>query len=95
MRNFPPASPVGRPMSVENPTVLQILMVWRDHKWVVSRNTEEVGAYAYRTHAIDKARTLAAEAKALGIECYMLVRDEAGAWQERNCPRPRDNDGGA
>lgn len=80
-------------MTVDNPTVLQILMVWRDRKWVVSRNAEEVGAYAYRTHAIDMARTLAAEAKALGIACYMLVRDETGEWQERNCPRPREDDG--
>jgi hypothetical protein len=78
-------------MTVENPTVMQILVAWRGNKWVVARNAVQVGAYAYRTHAIDMARTLAAEARQLGVPCYMLVRDEAGKWHERRCPRPRDD----
>jgi hypothetical protein len=77
-------------MTVDNPTVVQILVAWRDNKWVVARNAVQVGAYAYRTHAIDMARTLSAEAQQLGVPCYMLVRDEDGKWQERRCPRPRD-----
>jgi hypothetical protein len=77
-------------MSVENPTVVQILVAWRDNKWLVARNAVEVGAYAYRAHALDMARTLSAEARRLGVPCYMLVRDEAGKWQERRCPQPRE-----
>jgi hypothetical protein len=75
-------------MTVENPTVLQIIVAWRNNKWVLERNTVEVGAYAYRVHAIEGARRLSAEAVRLGVACYMLVRDKAGTWQERSCPRP-------
>ena len=75
-------------MDVEKPTALQILVAWRDNKWVVLRDTVQVGAYAYRTHAMERARALAAEARALGLECYMLVRERDGAWDERRCPKP-------
>jgi hypothetical protein len=82
-------------MTVENPTVMQILVAWRDNKWVVSRNAVEVGAYAYRTHALDRARQLTAEAQLLGLRCYMLLRDQAGTWQEQPCPRPARRQGRA
>lgn len=75
-------------MSVDKPTALQILLAWRDNKWVVLRNATEVGAYAYRAHAMAMARRLASEAAELGIDCYMLVRERNGAWDERPCPRP-------
>ncbi|HEY8571634.1 hypothetical protein [Phenylobacterium sp.] len=75
-------------MTVDQPTVMQILVAWRHNKWVVARNAVEVGAYAYRVHAIEMAQRLSAEARKLGIACYMLVRDKGGQWQERSCPRP-------
>lgn len=75
-------------MIVDKPTLMQILVAWRDNKWIVSRNAEEVGAYAYKTHALDRARGLTAEAVALGVRCYMLVRSEAGTWEEQACPKP-------
>jgi hypothetical protein len=75
-------------MTVDNPTVMQILVAWRNNRWVVARNAQEVGAYAYKTHALDRARALTAEAVQLGIRCYMLVRDQTGAWQEKACPKP-------
>ena len=75
-------------MNVEKPTSLQIIMAWRDNKWVVLRDTAEVGAYAYRAHAMDMVRKLAAEALSMGLDCYMLVREPDGAWNERRCPRP-------
>lgn len=75
-------------MSVEKSTAMQILVAWRDNKWVVSRDAVEVGAYAYRTHAMDMAKRLHAEAIALGIECYMLLREKDGGWEERRCPSP-------
>ena len=75
-------------MTVESPTLLQIVVAWRDNKWIVARNAVDVGAYAYQAHAMDKARTLAAEAAKLGLECYMLIRDKTGAWHEKPCPRP-------
>lgn len=81
-------------MNVDKPTALQILLAWRENKWVVLRNAVEVGTYAYRRHAMDMARRLAAEAAELGMDCYMLVREQDGAWDERPCPRP-GRDGGA
>ena len=74
-------------MNVGKPTAMQILLAWRDNKWVVLRNAVEVGAYAYKTHSMEAARRLAAEAAEAGIECYMLVREQDGSWDERPCPR--------
>ncbi|MFL5295278.1 MAG: hypothetical protein ACJ798_02740 [Phenylobacterium sp.] len=72
---------------------MQILLAWRDNKWVVLRNATEVGAYAYKAHAMDMARKLSAEAEAAGVDCYMLVRERDGQWDERPCPRPGREDG--
>lgn len=79
-------------MYVGKPTAMQILLAWRDNKWVVLRNAVEVGAYAYRTHAMEMARRLASEAADAGLDCYMLVRDRDGSWEERPCPRPGRED---
>jgi len=79
---------VGAPMSVAEPTAVQILLAWRDNKWVVLKNAAEVGAYAYKSHAMAMARRLAADAAAAGRDCYMLIRDEDGRWEERPCPKP-------
>ena len=76
-------------MNVDDPTAIQILVAWQPRKWVVSRNTVPIGAYAYRRHAMDAARTVAAQAAALGVCCYLLVRDQSGQWSEHPCPRPR------
>ena len=67
---------------------MQIIVAWRDNKWVVMRNAVEVGAYAYRAHALEMARTLSAEAADLCLDCYMLVRDRDGRWDEHPCPKP-------
>jgi hypothetical protein len=75
-------------MDVDKPTGVQILVAWRDNKWIVSRNAAQVGAYAYRAHAMDVARTLSAEAMADGLDCYMLVREQDGRWDEHPCPKP-------
>jgi hypothetical protein len=79
-------------MNVVKPTAMQILMAWRDNKWIVLRNAAEVGAYAYRAHAMEMARRLAAEAVATGADCYMLIRERDGSWEERPCPRPGRED---
>lgn len=71
----------------DQPSAMQILVAWRVNKWVVMRNAVEVGSYAYRVHAMDRARSLSAEAVELGLDCYMLVRDEDGVWDERPCPK--------
>ncbi|WP_309089344.1 hypothetical protein [Phenylobacterium sp.] len=82
-------------MTVEKPTDMQIIVAWRDNKWVVERNAAVVAAYAYRVHAIEHARTLAAEAAAQGVKCYLLIREQDGRWSERPCPRsPRRAAGG-
>ena len=75
-------------MSVAKPTAMQILVAWRDNKWVVLRNALEVGSYAYKAHAMEMARRLAAEAAEAGADCYMLIRNQQGSWDERPCPRP-------
>jgi hypothetical protein len=75
-------------MTVEKPTTMQIIVAWRVNKWVVERDAMEVGAYAYRTHALERARTLAAEAWAASEECYLLIREKNGHWVERPCPKP-------
>jgi hypothetical protein len=67
---------------------MQIIVAWRANKWVVERDAVEVGAYAYRTHALDRARSLAGEAEAAGEDCYLLIREQDGQWIERPCPRP-------
>jgi hypothetical protein len=87
-RNKPAALWVRRGMDEEKPTALQILVAWRDNKWVVLRDTAQVGAYAYRSHAMAMARTLSAQAAALGLDCYMLVRERDGSWDEHPCPKP-------
>jgi hypothetical protein len=74
---------------------MQILMAWRGNRWVVERNTVEVGAYAYRTHAMERAKALSADAYAAGEECYLLIREPDGQWQERPCPRPVRQSGAA
>jgi len=79
-------------MNLDKPTALQILVAWRDNKWVVLRNAVEVGAYAYRAHAMDMARTLASEAEAQDADCYMLVRERDGSWDEHPCPKPARED---
>lgn len=71
---------------------MQVIVAWRENKWVVSRNAEEVGAYAYRNHALDRARQLTAEAHEAGLECYMLIKERDGHWQERACPKPLRED---
>jgi hypothetical protein len=73
---------------VGKPTAMQIIVAWRDNKWVVLKDNAEVGAYAYRTHAMDMARTLTAAAQAEGRDCYMLVREQDGRWDEQPCPKP-------
>jgi hypothetical protein len=75
-------------MSVENPTATQLLVAWRDNRWVVSRDNIEIGAYAYRTHAMDQIRALAALEAAAGRRCYMLIREKDGSWSEHPCPKP-------
>lgn len=80
-------------MSVDNPTDMLVLVAWRDTKWVVSRNGVAVGAYAYRTHAMDMARKLSAEAHAAGLGCFMLIRDKAGDWKEKPCLKPAEGRG--
>jgi len=67
---------------------MQIIVAWRGNKWVVERDAVGVGAYAYRSHAMDMARALAAKASRLGENCYLLIREQDGAWQERPCPKP-------
>jgi hypothetical protein len=76
-------------MSVENPTSMQILLAWRQTKWIVARNAVEVGAYPYKVHAMEVVRRLAEEARAAGLDCYLLVREQDGRWDERKCPSPR------
>ncbi len=75
-------------MSVAKSTAVQILMAWRDNKWMVLRDTVEIGAYAYRGHAMEMVRRLAAQACEAGRDCYLLVRERDGAWEERPCPKP-------
>ena len=67
---------------------MQLLLAWRQNKWVLLRDNVEVGAYAYRTHAMERVRTLAAEIFAQGLDCYLLYRDQDAVWRERPCPRP-------
>jgi len=74
-------------MNVGKPTAVQILVAWRETKWLVQRDTEDIGAYAYRAHAMEMARTLAAEAGARGFDCYLLVRERDGTWSEHPCPK--------
>lgn len=86
---------VRRAMDSHRPLAMQIIVAWRDNKWVVLREAAEVGSYAYRAHAMDMARTLAAEAQAQGRDCYMLVREQDGCWEEHPCPKPsRDGPAG-
>ena len=75
------------PMSVAKPTAVQLLMAWRENKWVVARDNIDVAAYAYRNHAMGCVRTLAAEAARAGAACYLLIREPDGRWTERPCPR--------
>jgi hypothetical protein len=75
-------------MTVDKPTTMQIIVAWRLNKWVVERDTVQVAAYAYRSHAMERARVLAAEAAAAGQDCYLLIREPDGRWCERPCPRP-------
>ena len=82
-------------MEVDKPTAVQILVAWRDNKWVVLRNAMEVGAYAYRAHAMAMARALAADAAISALDCYMLVREQDGRWEERPCPKAGRDDRGA
>lgn len=81
-------------MNVDKPTPVQILLAWRDNKWVVARDNVEVGAYPYRNHAMGMVRRLAAEAAVAGLACYMLVREQDGRWNERPCPPVRAERGG-
>jgi len=74
-------------MTVAKPAAMQIIVAWRDNKWVVERNAAEVAAYVYRVHAIAHARRLATEAAAQGVECYLLIREQDGRWSERPCLR--------
>jgi hypothetical protein len=76
-------------MNVDNPTATQLLVAWRDSRWIVSRDNIEIGAYAYRSHAMDHARTLATQEAAAGRRCYMLIREQDGSWSEHPCPKPR------
>lgn len=82
-------------MNVDNPTPVQLLLAWRDNKWIVARNAVEVGAYPYRNHAMEMVRKLAAEAALAGLACYMLVREQDGRWDERPCPAVRNERAGA
>jgi hypothetical protein len=95
LRNKGLALSVRRVMDIDRPVALQIIVAWRDNKWVVLREAAEVGCYAYRPHAMDMARTIAAEAQAQGRDCYMLVREQDGRWGEQPCPKPaRDGPAG-
>jgi hypothetical protein len=80
-------------MDVENPTAVQILIAWRDNKWIVSRNAVETGVYIYRSHALEAARAIAVEAVGVGLGCFMLIREQDGSWEERSCPKPGRRDG--
>ncbi len=75
-------------MSADKPATMQILVAWRDTRWVVLQDTIEIGAYAYRSHAMEMAKVLSARAQADGLECYMLIREQDGHWEEHPCPKP-------
>jgi len=75
-------------MDKEKRSAVQILVAWRDNKWVVLRDTAQMGSYAYRQHAMAMARTLSAQAAEQGLDCYMLVREQDGRWDEHPCPKP-------
>lgn len=74
-------------MTVENPTRVQLMVAWRDNKWVVSRDSQEIAAYAFKSAAMEGARRIAGEIAADGMHCYMLIREQDGSWEERACPR--------
>lgn len=74
-------------MSVDKSTDDQILVAWRGTRWIVAHNTVEIGAYAYRNHAMARARALAVEIHREGRHCYILIREKDGGWIERPCPR--------
>lgn len=76
-------------MSVERSGPEQILVAWRETRWIVSRNAVEIGAYAYRNHAMERARALSREIADAGRECYFLIREKDGGWIERAGPAPR------
>ncbi|MCH1932725.1 hypothetical protein L9G16_21520, partial [Shewanella sp. A25] len=61
---------------------------WRDNKWIVERNTAEVGAYAYRPMRSNAPGHWPPTVAAQGIDCYLLIRERDGVWSERPCPRP-------
>jgi hypothetical protein len=79
-------------MNVENPTSVQILIAWREGRWIVSRNAVETGVYVYRAHAMAAGRQIAVEAVRLGYSCYILLREQDGSWEERPCPKPGRKD---
>lgn len=79
---------VATHMNVEKPTRVQLMVAWRDNKWVVARDSHEVASYGFKAAAMEGARRVAGEIAAEGLECYMLVRERDGSWEERACPRP-------
>jgi hypothetical protein len=79
-------------MTGGEPAAVQIIMAWRANKWIVERNTVEVGRYAYRGHALARVRSVAAAAQRDGLDCYLLIREKDGAWRERACPTGRGDE---
>ena len=75
-------------MRDEATPAMQIIVAWRTNKWVVQQDTVEAGTYAYRIHAMERARALGAEAVRAGADCYLLIREKDGRWIERPCPKP-------
>ena len=64
---------------------VQITVAYLEGRWVVMRNAEGVGEHHDYEQALGHGRRLAAEASAAGLDCSLLVRDEAGHWRDEPC----------
>jgi hypothetical protein len=75
-------------MDVDKPTRVQLMVAWRDNRWVVARDSQELAAYGFRGAALEAARRVAGRIAQEGRDCYLLVLERDGRWRERPCPRP-------
>lgn len=67
--------------------MVHLLRAWRGDRWVVIKDSVEMGSHADEDAAITHVASLARASGATHhSECLYLVRDRDGSWRDEPCP---------
>lgn len=67
--------------------MVHLLRAWRGDRWVVLKDSVEMGSHADEAAAVSHVAALARAAGAVrSSDCLYLIRDRDGSWRDEPCP---------